>query len=392
MPTETPRPRLFTPNPRALWIAGTLAIGLATGCDLSLDGDESSNSTDEPSDGDGETGGDDGSATSATGAVDESDSSGSADGSSQDTAADEETGNADGDSTDSGEDPMSVPSCTSIDDDACNGESCCTALEVDASEAVELGNVGPLATVSSFRLDKYEVTVGRFRRFVEEYDAWRDSGNPSADSGANPNVEGSGWQSDPAWEGQLAQSEAVLREAIDCSDNWATWTDDVGDNELLPMNCVSWFEAFAFCAWDGGRLPSEIEWEYVAAGGAQDREYPWGNTNPNADFAVYSCLGSGGSSCSFDDIVAVGSRPDGNGRWGHADLGGSMEEWVLDWSDAFPEEPPMDYSNVESGQYRGTRGGHWDDGSTALQSDRRTWDSPSDRHNGLGFRCARDVQ
>ena len=46
------------------------------------------------------------------------------------------------------------------------------------------------------------------------------------------------------------------------------------------MNCVNWFEAYAFCIWDGGFLPSDTEWEYAAAGGSLQREYPWGSTAP----------------------------------------------------------------------------------------------------------------
>jgi hypothetical protein len=45
---------------------------------------------------------------------------------------------------------------------------------------------------------------------------------------------------------------------------YATWRDSAGTEENLPINCVNWYEAYAFCIWDGGFLPSEAEWEYAA--------------------------------------------------------------------------------------------------------------------------------
>jgi formylglycine-generating enzyme required for sulfatase activity len=38
-----------------------------------------------------------------------------------------------------------------------------------------------------------------------------------------------------------------------------TWTDSADNQERLPINCVNWYEAYAFCIWDGGFLPSETE-------------------------------------------------------------------------------------------------------------------------------------
>lgn len=282
------------------------------------------------------------------------------------------------------------PSCASLDDAACNGENCCTVLDVGVGETVELTVNGPDATLSPFSLDKYEVTVGRFREFVSNYDAWRAS-NPQAGAAESPNAPGTGWQADPLWEGDLAASEAVLRQAVQCSDFYETWTEDSGDNESLPVNCVNWYEAFAFCAWDGGRLPTEVEWAYSAIGGGQGRAYPWGNTAPTADFAVYGCRGSGTSTCTFDDILDVGSKPNGDGRWGHSDLGGSMHEWVFDWSAAFPEEVEMDFVNLDDALYRGTRSGDWRSSGQNLEANRRTNYRPEDRTSELGFRCARDL-
>src|SRR6185503_5212427 len=101
------------------------------------------------------------------------------------------------------------------------------------------------------------------------------------------------------------------------------------------MNCVSWFEAFAFCAWDGGRLPTETEWNYAAAGGNEQRVYPWG-ANIDLTKASYDCAGDGSGTgtpnCMFSDMLPVGSRsPQGDGKWGQADLAGNVWEWTLDW-------------------------------------------------------------
>ena len=57
------------------------------------------------------------------------------------------------------------------------------------------------------------------------------------------------------------------------------------------VEAESWYDAYAFCIWDGGFLPSEAELEYAAAGGSQQREYPWGSTDPGTDsqHAIYGC-------------------------------------------------------------------------------------------------------
>jgi formylglycine-generating enzyme required for sulfatase activity len=43
----------------------------------------------------------------------------------------------------------------------------------------------------------------------------------------------------------------------------------------VPINCVTWHEAYAFCIWDGGFLPTEAEWELAASGG-EERVFPYG--------------------------------------------------------------------------------------------------------------------
>src|SRR5262249_3349795 len=128
------------------------------------------------------------------------------------------------------------------------------------------------ATVAPFLLDRYEVTVGRLRRFVQSYPASRPAEGAGADGSAP------GWGRD--W--PLPPGQAELRADLrSCAD--ATWTDAEGAREERPATCGSWYVAKAFCLWDGGRLPSEAEWNFAAAGGAEQRVYPFSTPPPISD-------------------------------------------------------------------------------------------------------------
>jgi sulfatase modifying factor 1 len=265
-------------------------------------------------------------------------------------------------------------------------DDCCASLPVAGGDFT-LG-ADTAASVGDFGLDKYEVSVGRFRKFVEAY-----TGAPAKGSGTHPQVAASGWQTD--WDTLVPGSKAALAEAVQC-DTTATWNPS-GTNDSLPMNCVSWYEAFAFCAWDGGRLPTEAEWEYAARGGADDRSYPWGDSpipsdtqDASAAYANYDCLGDGSISgaCVFADILTVGSKPSGVGKSGHLDLVGSVREWALDW---YAPLPPFcaNCASVAFGSERVARGGGWSDAPMYVTSTNRLFNIPDHHYPFMGIRCAR---
>ncbi|HKQ70102.1 MAG TPA: SUMF1/EgtB/PvdO family nonheme iron enzyme [Polyangiaceae bacterium] len=238
------------------------------------------------------------------------------------------------------------------------------------------------ATVASYRLDKYEVTVGRFRRFVDAYVSSAASAPPQG-AGKHPLIEGTGWTN-----GFLPADRATFESWLNCESGLGTWTSTPGANESKPINCVNWYTAFAFCAWDGGRLPTEAEWEHAAAG-FEERRYPWGFPFPDCTYANHYVSGycAGGSGAP----VAVGSTIKGNGQWGHADLGGNVAEWTFDLFAEYTTSPCVNCATTVGEILSGRvfRGGSWKHVYGALRSADRLNSAAGAGASFIGFRCAR---
>jgi formylglycine-generating enzyme len=167
------------------------------------------------------------------------------------------------------------------------------------------------------------------------------------------------------------------------------WTNLAGTQENLPINCVNWYEAFAFCIWDGGFLPSEAEWEYAAAGGSQEREFPWGSTDPGTtnQYAIYA------SGTNVANIAPVGTATLGSGRWGQLDLAGELWEWNLgSWSGGAEDdyvEPCVDCAVGTDVGTQVIRGGSFESDESDLIPPRRNGDDAPSGYDDDGFRCAR---
>jgi formylglycine-generating enzyme required for sulfatase activity len=310
----------------------------------------------------------------------------------------------------------SPPSCLGLAANcgALSTESCCTSLLVPGGTFNRSNDAGYPATLSDFRLDKYEVSVGRFRNFIDVVvGGWR----PAAGSGKHTHLNGGsglsatdggnepGWNG--AWNSHLYSDRFMWDDMLSFScgsgqngGTYSTWTPTVGDNEKRPINCVSWYQAYAFCIWDGGVLPSEAEWNYAAAGGAEQRIYPWGAAEPGADakLAVYGCYYGGTGTCTgVINIAPVGSIVAGSGRWGHADLAGNVWEWNLDYysGSLYPTSACNDCASFTGVSNRVFRGGHFGNAANGgLRTADRGWGGPlpTNPYDYLGFRCARAPQ
>ena len=132
----------------------------------------------------------------------------------------------------------------------------------------------------------------------------------------------------------------------------------------------------------------------------QQRAYPW--SNPPGDLATldgshasYSpdsganCIGDGMPGCALTDLVFVGSKPTGDGRWGQSDLAGNLYEWALDWYSATYVKPCMDCANLTPASTRVLRGGSFLNVATDVRTDHRGNFSPTYRGSNFGVRCAR---
>jgi formylglycine-generating enzyme len=257
-----------------------------------------------------------------------------------------------------------------------NLDNCCASITVPGGtykrryDGVTNNDGSFPATISAFKLDKFEFTRGRVRALANA-----GFGNqvkpPAVGQGAHPKIPGSGWI--PSWNSKLMRTAADVISNLDSTP---------GD---YPAQ-LDWYSAFAMCIADGGRLPTEAEWGFAASGGNEQRVFAW--SQPANSLQIVPAQARYGNRFQTVGLTT------GVSIWGHHDLNGNIAEWVLDRkSDLTPVRSCTDCAvTLESEPEAIVKG------STAnIFVDRTAYDIRSAVHESItrvtqtGFRCARDL-
>ena len=164
--------------------------------------------------------------------------------------------------------------------------------------------------------------------------------------------------------------------------------EPVPDDE--PVQHICWFEAEAFAAWSGARLPTEIEWEKACAwdpAAHRRRRWPWGEAEPGSQLAN---LGGGALR-----PAPIGAYPRGASAYGAEQLIGDVWEWTSSDFAPWPGFTPMIYRQYSEpffgGDYKVLRGGSWAVAASTVRPSFRNWDHPVRRQIFTGVRLAWDA-
>ncbi len=218
-----------------------------------------------------------------------------------------------------------------------------TMVEVPGGEFIYQN--GEKKTLKTFYIDRYEVTIAEYKQFLDASYKTLMREHPFAPARKDHT---------PAnWDLLLRaiQNRTLLNEA------WLTWDS--------PIFGIDWYDAWAYAAWRGKRLPTEEEWE-KAARGTDGRFYPWGNEFKDV---------CGWAGC--DQLFrwnSVYQFPGDRSPYGVIGMAGGVSEWT-------------DTSNRRMAIIRG---GNW--ASTNLLVTTRTESAREWRSDRVGFRCAADAE
>jgi len=223
-------------------------------------------------------------------------------------------------------------------------------------------------TVSDFALSKYEITNDVFATFINEY--------------------GTAFIKNGPYKGKSIYVETTdfggMNYSLKNTNN--TWTVVLTDFNTHPIVHVTWYGAYEFCRYYGGRMPTEAEWEYAATGADKSYNYNYSGSN-TLDLAGW--YGEYSLTPPYGKTHPVGGKQPN--EIGTFDMTGNVAEWCSDWyADAYPTTPTTDPQGVITGEYKVVRGGAWSDPDEQLLVRLRKAQKADVHASDIGFRIVFD--
>ncbi len=224
-------------------------------------------------------------------------------------------------------------------------------FSMGTNEARDVSQPEHVVYLDAYEIDRYEITNAQYWEFVKYIEETNDHSKCSKD------------------------------EPIGKDHKPRYWEDEYYNVPDYPVARIDWYDAYAYAAWKGKRLPTEAEWE-KAARGLDVRAFPWGN-----EWDHTRCNLSG-------EPMPVGSVESGKSMYGCYDMSGSVFEWCNDWfsNTYYQYSPSINPTGPEKGERKIIRGGSRFSRPFQVRVTERKSERPDLFNMAIGFRCAKNVE